>query len=516
MKKIEPKLILQIKKSIIIFSGLIVILPFQNCSEFQGQSSINLNSGDEQSEPIQDPPETPPTPPANCSVNNALAFPGAFGFGKNTIGGRGGRIVHVTNLNNSGGGSLRWALEGINEPRIVVFDVEGRINLNEEISVRNPYVTVAGQTAPGDGIVITGGRIHVRTKEVILRGLKIRPGDDPSGDIGRARDSISIGRTGVTGIENVVVDHNSLTWAVDETLSIWGTVNDVTLSNNLIAEALYDSIHVDEGKTETAPHSTGMIIGHKDGEPSSVRITVARNFFASINSRNPYIKAAQDVEFLNNFINNPGLGHQAANLGSDTAPVTISVIGNYWEDGIDSGNDERPAISMRSAMSGSEVHFSDNFVEGHGDASDPVSDKVWGMTQYIVNSIPFSISNTPLMSSSQTKNHVLDNVGARNPAGELDLVDQRIVREVKAGTSRIIDSQQEVGGYSSYDFRGRTVQDSDGDGMPDSYEIANSSKGLNPNRADDKADFDNDGYTNIEEYINGLISGFELSSCEPQ
>jgi|GEM_PF-1186591 len=489
MKQMNVKKIKNLfKKSSVLIPCVFLTVAFQNCGELGSESAYYDNQ--EETELY-----TAFNGKTTCSAKQALSFPGAVGFGKATKGGRGGRVVHVTNTNNDGQGSLRWALEDVKEPRIVVFDVEGRIKLKKEIAVKSPYVTIAGQTAPGDGIVISGARIHIRTKEVIIRGLKSRPGDESGGDQGKNRDAVSIGGNGIKGVEKIVIDHNSFTWAVDETLTIWGTTKNITLSNNIIAEALYDSIHIDEGSAagragRTAPHSTGLLIGHKVGEADSSQITITSNLLASNEWRNPYFKGVKNVEFVNNYINNAGSGHQFAQIGGDSGPVVAHFISNYFEDGRDSGNDSREAIDMRN----------------------PVEDKVHGKLQYVTKSKVFS-SSTSIMKSSKVRAHVLNNVGARNPTGGLDDVDQRIVREVKAGTSRIIDSQNEVGGYSSYNFRNRKVKDSDGDGMPDSFEIANKSRGLNPNRNDANGDYDGDGYTNIEEYINGLIDGFDLNGC---
>lgn len=438
--------------------------------------------------PLYDP-YTPFTPTDSCGV---IAFPGAQGFGAGTIGGRGGQVVHVTSLNDSGPGTLREALENVKGPRTIVFDVEGEIKLRNQITIDSPFVTLAGQSAPGDGVVLTGARIQILTNDVIVRGMKIRPGDDPSGDIGRNRDAISIGNGG----RNIIIDGNSFTHATDETVGIWGATSNITVSNNIIAEALYDSIHIDEGKTQTAPHSTGLIVGNRPGQPNSQNISIIGNLFASNNSRNPFIKQAYGVEVINNFISNPGLGHQATSLGGGGSPLEIAYFGNYIEDGRDSGNDPRPPINMRGLENNSKVFIGDNFTEGH-------SVGYHGKTQYLVNQPPFALSGANSVPVSAVKNNVLSGVGAR-VEGQLDGVDQRIINEVAAGTTRIIDSQNEVGGLSSYNFNGDRVVDTDRDGIPDAFEIA---AGWDPQTPNANADSDNDGITDIEEYLNGRQSG---------
>lgn len=180
------------------------------------------------------------------------AFPGAEGFGTDTPGGRGGTVIKVTNLNNSGAGSLRAALEA-SGPRIVVFDVAGVIQLDERIEITEPFITIAGQTAPGDGIAIKGSPIDIQTHDVIIRGLRLRIGDG-SGDPPGSRDGITLGppwsNPGNVEVYNVVIDHCSISWAIDENISsapdgsgTSGQIYDITISNSIISEALDDSIH---------------------------------------------------------------------------------------------------------------------------------------------------------------------------------------------------------------------------------------------------------------------------------
>ena len=147
------------------------------------------------------------------------AFPGAEGFGSTTIGGRGGQVVKVTNLNDSGSGSFRAAAEEMTVPRIVVFDVAGVIELSNEITIEDPYITIASQTAPGNGITLKNAGIRVKTHDVIIRGLHIRPGDSTVGEDPETRDGVVVGaRWGVDELTsyNVIIDHNSISWGVDE------------------------------------------------------------------------------------------------------------------------------------------------------------------------------------------------------------------------------------------------------------------------------------------------------------
>ncbi len=380
-----------------------IIFAFQNCSDgFNSAMTDTTAAYDGKAggikgprtpnpvveEPIVTEPVVSPTVP-KCSLSKLISFPGALGFGRYTVGGRGGRVIKVTNLNNSGPGSLRAALEDSTGRRFVVFDVEGRIRLTSEIRIRNPYITVAGQTAPGSGVVISGARIHVGASEVILRGLKTRAGDEATGDIPRNRDNISIGGNTGTAVRNIVVDHNSCTWGIDESLSLWGTAYDVTISNNLIAQSLNDSIHIDEGKTTAAPHSMGMIVGHASGDPNSKNITIARNLFTSNKYRNAMIKQTEEIEFVNNYVMNYGAGHQGLNLGGGTEILSATIIGNYYQDGLDTPNDIRPAFDLRSLNAGSKVFLGDNFIEGHLTGTDPQTKGAHGRLEMVTSSPPF-------------------------------------------------------------------------------------------------------------------------------
>ena len=443
-------------------------------------------------------------------VEQALAFAGAEGFGAETMGGRGGAVVHVTTLAESGVGSLRWALEDVTGPRIVVFDLEGQIALTSEITIDDPFVTIAGQTAPGAGIVVSGAQISIETHDVIMRGMRIRAGDGP-GDVPLNRDNLAMGGNGDKGVENVIVDHNSFTWSVDESLSIWGSVRNVTVSNNLIAESLANSIHVDEGKTTTGEHSMGMIVGHGPAIRTASTSRSRKNLFVSNEYRNAMIKGADFVEFTNNYVVNFGMGHSALKLGGGDTPLTVAVRGNVYQDGRDTTEDPRPAFDLRSLNDGSKVYLKDNFVDGHREkATAPETDAAHGRLSMVTALQFFAESGATVLASDKVAAHVLKNAGARLVSGGLDAVDQRIVNGVLNGTSKIIDSQKEVGGYGVYKFTGAKVVDTDRDGMPDWFEKTYSSYGFDSRVADDKRDYDKDGFTNIEEYINGLIDGFDL------
>ena len=228
------------------------------------------------------------------SFSQIPAFPEAEGFGTSTRGGRGGKVLKVVNLNNDGPGSFREALE-TQGPRIITFAVGGIINLESKLFVDDPWVTVAGQTALGDGICVRGEGIRVRTHDVVIRHIRFRPGDVDFGLSNQWNDVDAVSISGGDTIFNVVIDHCSLSWAVDENINMWGEVHDITVQNCIISEALLHSKH------PKGAHSMGMLIGSK-----ATNISVHHNLFAHNNDRNPHINGVSRVDFRNNVIYNPG------------------------------------------------------------------------------------------------------------------------------------------------------------------------------------------------------------------
>ncbi|NQZ00552.1 MAG: hypothetical protein HRT45_07780 [Bdellovibrionales bacterium] len=418
------------------------------------------------------------------------SFPGAQGFGTTTPGGRAGKIIKVTSLNNEGPGTLREALEE-SGARTIIFAIEGRIRLKSQIKITNPYVTLAGQTAPGDGVVVSGARITVQTHDVIIRGMKIRAGDEADGDTPRSRDNLSVG----TGAENVVIDSNSFTWGIDESLAIWGSASNIALTNNIIAESLENSIHIDEGKSSPAPHSMGALFGSSKRDRAPNRVTFAKNLLASNRHRNPFIKSATEMEIVNNYVTNYGAAHQGLRIGGADVYTEVTVKGNYYEDGRNTHRKESRAPFHISAPA--DVFLNDNFIQYH-----PMN-SYRGDKSAITSRETFATSGLKVRRSQDVKALVLSKAGARR-LGSLDIVDRRIVSEVEEGTTMIIDSQKQKGGYEVYTFTGATSKDSDKDGMPDWFEIQ---YGYDRNLNDANLDRDGDGYTNIEEYINGMLDG---------
>jgi Ca2+-binding RTX toxin-like protein len=438
--------------------------------------------------------------------DSQLAFPGAEGYGATTVGGRGGQVLHVTNLNDSGAGSLRWALEDVKGPRTVVFDVNGTITLSKQIMLENPFVTIAGQTAPGDGIVIEGSRIRVKADEVIVQGLHFRPGDGSVGMDPGDRDGLMVGTTDFQ-VDHVIIDHNSFEWGVDENLDIQGRVHDVTVSNNIIAQGLSHSIHP-EGE-----HSKGFLISNWAGNQSDwdANISVVKNLFADNTTRNPEIRAGQHIEVANNYMYNFGTSDHVVPIGSGSdgqLVTTVNVIGNVFESGPSSTGKPIP-IGITKMATGSAVYVSDNIsnkVATDANGNQDQTKLYWQSAglQFVSTTNPaFASSHLNLLDSQDVKAYVLAHAGAQ--PGHWDAVDQRIIDSAIANTGKIVNSVAQAGGPAP-NPPAAPATDTDHDGMPDWFE---SQYHLNPNVFDANGDSDGDGYTNLEEYLNGLLTGFD-------
>jgi len=444
-------------------------------------------------------PTKPPAPTATASPPNPpgalAAFPGAEGFGSTTPGGRGGRVIEVINLNDSGPGSLRAAVEA-SGPRIIVFRVAGTIALISPLRIKNPFITIAGQTAPGDGITIRDNTLNVQTHDAVIRGLRVRVGDvtgfDSTDLDGLNAENDDSGQE----IYNVIFDHNSISWGIDENMSVWANTkvgkpfHDITLQWNITSEALNCSVYVN------GCHSMGLLVGDH-----VKRVSVHHNLFAHNNKRNPEMKGDTTTEIINNVIYNWGdatirFSGQSTGLND---PSYSNIINNYMKPGPDSPASRKPIVIDSSTDSTSQIYMVGNIgPEQLATAGDDWA-FVSGDTSIrsAVPAIPASGITTQPASEAYTL--VLAKAGAIAP--KRDAIDQRLIADVDKGGGRIINSQAEVGGWIAVQ-PGTPPQDSDHDGMPDSWET---DRGLNPTRDDSAEDRNADGYTNIEEYINALI-----------
>jgi len=427
--------------------------------------------------PAPTPTVTPIPPPPDVP-----AFPGAEGFGATTPGGRGGQVIAVTNLNDDGPGSLRAAIE-TEGPRIVVFEVAGTIELSSTLNIDNPFITIAGQTAPGGGIALKNSpssskpTLRVRTHDVIIRYLRVRPG--PSIEASTVLDAISM-----PGAFNVVIDHCSFSWASDENVDAWYDAHDITIQWSIIAEGLLDTTR------EQGSHSLGMLLGSE----GSKNMSVHHNLFAHNHGRNPRMNTGGVVDVVNNVIYNPGDQPSTIRNEWNSAPP-INYVGNFYKRGPDSNRDffvdtdERPAA----------IYVRGNITPGR--PSDDLDEAVGVVRD---TSLAYVVEDRhaapPITETSAfvAYDQVLANAGATLPLR--DVVDWQIVADVISGGGKIIKEPADVGGWPEL-AAGLPPPDSDHDGMPDAWENLH---GFDPNDSmDGSADADNDGYTNIEEYLNG-------------
>jgi hypothetical protein len=432
--------------------------------------------------------EKPAVVARNFRPNRPPAFPGAEGFGKYAIGGRGGKVLAVTNLNDSGPGSFRAACmaEG---PRIVVFRVSGTIQLKSKIEIENSFITIAGQSAPGDGICIANNAVELEADHGIIRYMRFRPGDLAGVEF----DGFSS-----QGNESII-DHCSVSWGIDETLSINKAAN-FTVQWCMVTESLYNSIHK-KGK-----HGYGGLWGGPGG-------SWHHNILAHHSSRNPRASGNKEsglMDCRNNVIYNWGFNSA---YGGELWPR--NWINNYYKYGPATERKVRHRIFIQSDARG-RMFADGNFVWGFPEVSEGnwdggiefASDGDASEATLRAND-PFVVAPVRTQSAEQAFDLVLAHAGASKSR---DFVDARIVDEIRTGTAHfgatwrgggkgIIDSQADVGGWPELTVTD-PPPDSDDDGMPDEWEKYN---GLNPTSpADGPADADNDGYTNIEEYLNEL------------
>ncbi|MBT1703932.1 pectate lyase [Fulvivirgaceae bacterium PWU20] len=414
-----------------------------------------------------------------------IAFPGADGYGKYTTGGRGGKVVIVSNLNDHGPGSLREALS-MKGPRIIVFSVAGNIELESDLEIKNGDVTVAGQSAPGGGICIKNYPVEIVADNVIIRFMRFRLGDE------KAQQADSFG--GTKGKQNILIDHCSISWATDECASFYRNKN-FTMQWCIISESLNKSVH------EKGEHGYGGIWG---GERASFH----HNLLASHNSRMPRFSGSSTtpnspdelVDFRNNVIYN-----WASNNTYGGEKGRYNVVNNYYKPG-PATKSKRLWFINPSAPYG-KFYISGNCLDGHLDVT---GNNIKGVKadypdSAIVNK-PFDVEAIHEQSAKKAYELVLKSAGA---SLRRDAVDLRVVSEVRSASSSlgknkngIIDSQNDVGGWPLL-AAVNDERDSDADGIPDNWERRNKLDLKNPKDASERTL--NKNYDNIEVYLNALV-----------
>ena len=383
------------------------------------------------------------------AAETPLAFPGAAGAAATTPGGRGGQIVRVTTLAPVGPGSLLEAVKKTG-PRIVVFEVGGVIDLAEStVKITEPYLTIAGQTAPAPGITLIRGGIDIATHDVVIRHIRVRPGDGGRAKLsGNDYDAIST----VGGAHDVIVDHCSLTWATDENLSAsgprftgstpeeWrqGTSHRVTFSNNIIAEGLADSVHI------KGEHSKGSLI-----HDNVTDILIIGNLYAHDKERSPLFKGGVHGAIVNNLIYDPGQRAIHYNLiaeewGSHPYQTgEMAIIGNVLR----AGQSTIPGLALLTVGGSGDVavYERDNIAVDRQGGPLPMRGLYTTAPIKILKLPAPSIPGVTPMSAREVQDYVVKNAGARN--WERDHEDARVVADTIEGRGFIIDSQSQWGGY---------------------------------------------------------------------
>jgi hypothetical protein len=415
------------------------------------------------------------------------AFPGAQGFGMWTPGGRGGQVLRVTNLADSGPGSLREAV-GARGPRIVIFDVSGIIHLQSPIQMGSPYLTLAGQTAPGDGIVVSGGHTQIGTNDVIVRHLRFRPGDTAP----HSAKGINV-REG----DNIILDQISTSWAKEETFSVVHSGR-VTVQRSFITHGLVDAGHP-KGARGYGSLIRGAGPDNHDYAQGSY-YSFINNLWAHQASRAPrpgnYRNHELDpvgplFDFRNNVFYNWGGRNSGDNFDRDTV-ARYNFVNNYYQAGPNTGGE----FALNDVAPYSKAHWSGNSMNGEVRA-DPWS-LVSGRTDETYRQRePFRAGQVRTESAAEAYERVLAYAGAwpRDP------YDRQVVEEVRTRTGGMIDSDKEVGGLPHL-RPALPPTDTNGNGIPDWWQIRH---GIAPGAPLDAAgDMNGSGYTNIEEYLNGM------------
>ena len=433
---------------------------------------------------------------AVCSfAEDQLAFPTAEGYGKYALGGRGGKVIEVTNLNESGEGSFRAAVEA-EGPRTVIFRVSGTIDT--DLSIKNDYITIAGQTAPGDGITLKG-TLGISASHVIIRYIRVRA---------EARGDAISGRYQ----EHIILDHVSASWSSDEVLTLYHGKN-ITIQWSMMTEACSGS------------HKFGGIWGNNPG-------TYHHNLFAHNIARNPRFASGSGYnDFRNNVIYNwqhesvyggeaqqPTRATSAHEKNKTFSSFSANLVANYFKPGPGTRDEHKAKICSPWSRNGADDYgdwyVADNYVFG----SPEVTGDNWkGIIPHYTKHIPIDLEAIPGLkldkpskfmpinqqTAEEAYRAVLDNVGCSRP--KRDTIDTRIIEEVRNGTSEFgdngfITSPSLVGGWPELKS-GNAPADADHDGMPDDWETT---KGLDPGDATDGNKVAADGYTMLEHYLNSI------------
>jgi pectate lyase len=441
------------------------------------------------------------------SSEKAIAFPGAEGFGKYTTGGRGGKVLIVSNLNDSGSGSFRDAVNA-KGPRIVVFAVSGTIHLESKISLKGD-LTIAGQSAPGDGICLADYPVSISGDNIIVRYMRFRMGDKNQRG-GMVSGNGGDDAFGGTRRSNIIIDHCSMSWSTDEAFSIYAG-DSTSLQWNLISEPLNYSYHFETGDKGFENHGYGGILGGK-------HLSAHHNLYAHCRSRTPRFDGirnspTENVDYRNNVIYNWGVNNVYAGEGGN-----YNIVNNYYKYGPSTSKSVKNRVLnpfKTEEIPYGKFYVDGNYVDGYPD----VTANNWlGVTMDKGNEQDKATAklNTLIPADNilpQTAKAAYQDVLKKAGASfRRDTLDQRIVRNVIERTGGFIDVQ---GGYAHGTDYEKTLSawptltslparaDTDQDGMPDEWERSHK---LDPSNKADASTFSlNKNFSNIEVYLNSLV-----------
>jgi hypothetical protein len=433
------------------------------------------------------------------SAKDIVAFPGAEGFGRLASGGRGGDVYEVTTLDDSGPGSLRAGFLSAKGPRTIVFRTSGTIQLKSKLLLNKSDITIAGQTAPGDGIALRDYTFQIKNaSNIIVRYLRLRLGDQnkPKGAKG-GDDTFN-----TDDMDRAIVDHCSLSWAIDGTHDLRRGGN-FTMQWSIISESLNHSLH------NKGAHAMGASYRNPSGN-----ISLHHNLYTTCRDRHPSLGSqSEPPQYLVDFRNN--VDYNWSNPGTcNFCDSFINCINNLWRPGPATDPQKLPIALKGGLPEMAKGHMKGNVFEGRDDLTKDnyaaldfhrwlrpdTNYKYRGtVNDWKVNKPANLGPNTPVTQPAiEASELVLASAGA---SLHRDSADQRMIRNVRERKGKVIDSQDEVGGWPVLRSLPAPV-DSDHDGMPDAWEKAH---GLNPNDPSDRnAIPDGDGYTNLEKYLNSL------------
>lgn len=443
------------------------------------------------------------------TVQALPVFPGAEGFGIETPGGRGGIVCKVTNLDDSGKGSLRDCVE-MDQPRIVVFTTGGTIKLKTNLTISHPFISIYGQTAPGDGIMITGEAsiqrepFTIATHDVVIQHLRFRAG--AADELSCCRDALSIkgaeGKTDGQRTYNVVLDHCSFSWGTSALLSTLYDAHDLTISHSIIGPSLYN------GSNKEEPASRGTLLGSAGAHS----ISFHHNLLVHSQERNPRIEMAKGVvDVVNNLVYNWGLN--GAEITSTNGDMQVNMVQNLYITGENSAQGVAE-LSARNNGKKTKLYLEENLSIRDPDQPEPLPVGLdftgWKKDSDWEQSERFSAPALTTYKAQVLVSKVLSDVGATLP--KPDSVDNQAIKDVTQHTGVIphcVDAKDRVwimncdknaGGWPHYN-QGTPANDRDDDGIPDAWETAHD---MNPNKADSTKDYNANGYLNIEEWVFSL------------